>query len=341
MAVISMTQLLEAGAHFGHQAKRWNPKMKPYIYAERNGIHILDLKQTLTMTEKAYDFVREIASEGGKVLFVGTKKQAQDAVKDEALRCGGFYVNQRWLGGLLTNLQTIKSRVKRLNELERNGIHILDLKQTLTMTEKAYDFVREIASEGGKVLFVGTKKQAQDAVKDEALRCGGFYVNQRWLGGLLTNLQTIKSRVKRLNELEEMDASGELDTAYTKKEASLLRKELAKLEKNVGGIKGMSKLPAALFVVDIKKEFLALQEAAKLGIPVIALIDTNVDPDLVTYKIPANDDAIRSVALFASVIANAVIEGQGGAEGTETLEETEEVKEETTTLSEDEVMEEM
>ena len=257
MAVISMTQLLEAGAHFGHQAKRWNPKMKPYIYAERNGIHILDLKQTLTMTEKAYDFVREIASNGGKVLFVGTKKQAQDAVKDEALRCGGFYVNQRWLGGLLTNLQTIKSRVKRLNELE------------------------------------------------------------------------------------EMDASGELDTAYTKKEASLLRKELAKLEKNVGGIKGMSKLPAALFVVDIKKEFLALQEAAKLGIPVIALIDTNVDPDLVTYKIPANDDAIRSVALFASVIANAVIEGQGGAEGTETLEETEEVKEETTTLSEDEVMEEM
>lgn len=253
MDVISMTQLLEAGAHFGHQAKRWNPKMKPYIYAERNGIHILDLKQTLTMTEKAYDFVREIASNGGKVLFVGTKKQAQDAVKDEALRCGGFYVNQRWLGGLLTNLQTIKSRVKRLKELE------------------------------------------------------------------------------------EMDESGELDTAYTKKEASLLRKELAKLQKNVGGIKGMSKLPAALFVVDIKKEFLALQEAAKLGIPVIALIDTNVDPDLVTYKIPANDDAIRSVSLFASVIANAVIEGQGGVEGEEGLVETEEVvKEEELATTEDE-----
>lgn len=237
MAVISMTQLLEAGSHFGHQAKRWNPKMKPYIYAERNGIHILDLKQTLTSTEKAYDFVREITAEGGKVLFVGTKKQAQDAVKDEAERCGGFYVNQRWLGGLLTNLQTIKTRVKRLKELE------------------------------------------------------------------------------------EMEESGELDTAYTKKEASLLRKEMSKLQKNVGGIKGMSKLPAALFVVDIKKEFLALEEAAKLGIPVIAMIDTNVDPDLVTYRIPANDDAIRSIKLFTSVIANAVVEGQGGLEGIETVVE--------------------
>ncbi len=230
MAVISMKQLLEVGAHFGHQAKRWNPKMKPYIYAERNGIHILDLQQTLTSTERAYEFVREISAEGGKVLFVGTKKQAQDAVKDEALRCGGYYVNQRWLGGLLTNLQTIKTRVKRLKELE------------------------------------------------------------------------------------EMEETGELDSAYTKKEASLLRKEMSKLEKNIGGIKGMTKLPAALFVVDIKKEFLALEEAAKLGIPVIALIDTNVDPDLVTYRIPANDDAIRSVKLFAEVIANGVIEGQGGEE---------------------------
>ena len=240
MSVISMTQLLEAGAHFGHQAKRWNPKMKPYIYAERSGIHILDLKQTLTSTEKAYEFVREISAEGGKVLFVGTKKQAQAAVKDEAERCGGFYVNQRWLGGLLTNLQTIKTRVKRLKTLE------------------------------------------------------------------------------------EMEESGELDTAYTKKEASLLRKEMSKLQKNVGGIKGMTKLPAALFVVDIKKEFLALEEAAKLGIPVIAMIDTNVDPDLVTYRIPANDDAIRSIKLFTSVIANAVVEGQGGLEGAEVLSEIDE-----------------
>jgi len=206
MAVITMKQLLEVGAHFGHQAKRWNPKMKPYIFTERNGIHILDLHQTLSATEKAYEFVREISSEGGKVLFVGTKKQAQDAVREEAERAGGFYVNHRWLGGLLTNLNTIKTRVKRLKELE------------------------------------------------------------------------------------EMEADGTLDTAYTKKEAGLLRKEMAKLSKNIGGIKEMKKLPAALFVVDIKKE-------------------------LVTYKIPANDDAIRSIKLFSQVIANAVVEGNGGVEG--------------------------
>ena len=243
MAVITMKQLLEVGAHFGHQAKRWNPKMKPYIFTERNGIQILDLHQTLAATEKAYEFVREISEEGGKVLFVGTKKQAQDAVREEAERAGGFYVNHRWLGGLLTNLNTIKTRVKRLKELE------------------------------------------------------------------------------------EMEADGTLDTAYTKKEAGLLRKEMAKLSKNIGGIKEMKKLPAALFVVDIKKEFLALEEAKKLGIPVIALIDTNVDPDLVTYKIPANDDAIRSIKLFAQVIANAVVEGNGGVEGFITETDTEIVEE--------------
>ena len=254
MSVISMKELLEVGAHFGHQAKRWNPKMKPYIYAERNGLHILDLQQTLTSTEKAYEFVREIASEGGKVLFVGTKKQAQEAMKEEAERSGGFYVNQRWLGGLLTNLETIKKRVKKLKELEA------------------------------------------------------------------------------------MDADGTLDTAYTKKEAALLRKEMAKLQKNVGGIKEMEKLPAALFVVDIKKEFLALEEAAKLGIPVIALIDSNVDPDLVTYRIPANDDAIRSIKLFARVISNAVVEANGGQEEFVTSDlETAEVLEENFVVEKEEL----
>lgn len=256
MSVITMTQLLEAGAHFGHQAKRLNPKMKPYIYAERNGIHILDLKQTLVVTEEAYEFVRQISEQGGKILFVGTKKQAQDAVREEAERCGGFYVNQRWLGGLLTNLQTIKKRVKRLNELE------------------------------------------------------------------------------------EMDESGQLDLAYTKKEASLIRKEMSKLQKNVGGIKGMTKLPAAMFVVDIKKEELAVKEAAKLGIPVIAMIDSNVDPELVTYRIPANDDAIRSVKLFATVIANAALEGQGGFEG-QTIVETGQLAEDFLSQEEQIVQEEV
>jgi len=246
MSVISMKQLLEAGVHFGHQTRRWNPKMAPYIYTERNGIHIIDLQQSVGMVDTAYNAMSDIAKDGGKILFVGTKKQAQDAIREEAERAGGFYVNHRWLGGLLTNLNTIKTRVKRLKELE------------------------------------------------------------------------------------EMDADGTLDTAYTKKEAGLLRKEMAKLSKNIGGIKNMSKLPAALFVVDIKKEFLALEEAKKLGIPVIALIDTNVDPDLVTYKIPANDDAIRSVKLFAQVIANAAVEGNGGVEGfVEEEDGSEEVLQET------------
>ena len=246
MAVVSMKQLLEVGAHFGHQAKRWNPKMKPYIFTERNGIHILDLHQTLESTEKAYNFIREVSSRGEKVLFVGTKKQAQDAIRDEAVRAGGFYVNNRWLGGLLTNLNTIKTRVKRLKDLE------------------------------------------------------------------------------------EMDQNGTLDESYTKKEAGLLRKEMAKLSKNLGGMKEMNKVPGALFVVDIKKEFLALEEAKKLGIPVVALIDTNVDPDLVTYKIPANDDAIRSVKLFSEIMANAIIEGNNGQEAAAAAEAQVQAEEQTT-----------
>ncbi|MGL5052235.1 MAG: 30S ribosomal protein S2 [Cetobacterium sp.] len=230
MAVITMKQLLEAGVHFGHQAKRWNPKMSRYIFTERNGIHVIDLHKSLKKIEEAYAVMREIASNGGKVLFVGTKKQAQEAVKDQA---------------------------------ERSGM---------------------------------------------------YYVNNRWLGGMLTNYKTIATRVQRLKELEKMEADGTLDTAYTKKEAANFRKELVKLSKNLSGIKEMKQAPAAIFVVDVKKETLAVVEAAKLGIPVFAMIDTNVDPDLITYPIPANDDAIRSVKLIASVMANAIIEGNQGKE---------------------------
>ncbi|MGL6115471.1 30S ribosomal protein S2 [Cetobacterium sp. SF1] len=233
MAVITMKQLLEAGVHFGHQAKRWNPKMAKYIFTERNGIHVIDLHKSLKKIEEAYAVMRDIASAGGKVLFVGTKKQAQEAVKDQAERSGMYYINNRWLGGMLTNYKTIQARVERLKELER------------------------------------------------------------------------------------MDADGTLDTAYTKKEAANFRKELVKLSKNLSGIKDMKELPAAIFVVDVKKETLAVVEAAKLGIPVFAMIDTNVDPDLVTYPIPANDDAIRSVKLISSVMANAIIEGNQGKENVE------------------------
>lgn len=227
MSVVSMKQLLEAGVHFGHQTKRWNPKMAPYIYTERNGIYIIDLQQTVKMIETAYMFIRDIA--------------------------------------------------------ERNG----------------------------KVLFVGTKKQTQDSIREEAERCGMFFVNNRWLGGTLTNYSTIRKRVGRLFELEKMAEDGTFDL-LTKKEVAKLNLEYEKLNMNLGGIKKMNGLPDALFVVDPRKEHIAVAEARRLGIPVVAIVDTNCDPDEVDYIIPGNDDAIRAVKLIAGVMANAVIEGHQG-----------------------------
>ena len=225
MAVITMRQMLEAGVHFGHQTRRWNPKMKRFIFGERNGIYIIDLDQTLTRVETAYNFVRDLVAEGGTVLFVGTKKQAQDPVKSYADKCGMPYVNERWLGGMLTNFETISKRV-------------------------------------GKML-----------------------------------------------DFERMKASGEFD-AMIKKEALLLDRELTKLQKNLGGLRDMKKRPDAVFVLDTKKEHIAVTEANKLGIPVVAVVDTNVDPDVIQYPIPGNDDAIRSNSLLARVIADAVEEGR-------------------------------
>ena len=227
MAVISMKQLLEAGVHFGHQTRRWNPKMAKYIFTERNGIYIIDLQKT----------------------------------------------------------------VKKVDE--------------------AYNFLRGIAEEGKSVLFVGTKKQAQDAVKEEALRAKMFYVNERWLGGMMTNFQTIQKRVNRLKELETMEADGTFDV-LTKKEVLGLRHEMGRLEKYLGGIKEMNKLPGALFVVDPRKERIAVAEARKLNIPIVAIVDTNCDPDEIDYVIPGNDDAIRAVRLLTGRMADAVLEGRQG-----------------------------
>ena len=229
MSVISMKQLLEAGVHFGHQTRRWNPKMAPYIYTERNGIYIIDLQKSVGMVDTAYKAVSDIAAEGGTILFVGTKKQAQDAIKAEAERCNMFYVNERWLGGMLTNFKTIQSRVKRLKEIE-------------TMQED-----------------------------------GTFEV-------------------------------------LPKKEVIALKKEMEKLQKNLGGIKEMKKLPDAIFVVDPKKERICVQEAHTLGIPLIGICDTNCDPEELDYVIPGNDDAIRAVKLIVSKMADAVIEANQGAE---------------------------
>ena len=234
MSVISMKQLLEAGVHFGHQTRRWNPKMAEYIFTERNGIYIIDLQKT----------------------------------------------------------------VKKL--------------------EEAYMFVREIAADGGEILFVGTKKQAQDSVKEEAIRCGMPFVNARWLGGMLTNFNTIKRRIKRLEQLKKMEADGTFDL-LPKKEVIKLNLEIEKLEKFMGGIVNMKKQPAAMFIVDPRKERIAVQEAKKLGIPLVAVVDTNCDPDEIDYVIPGNDDAIRAVRLIAGAMADAVIEGRQG-EQTEAVE---------------------
>ena len=252
MSVISMKQLLEAGVHFGHQTRRWNPKMAPYIYTERPGIHIIDLQKSV-----------------GKV-------------------------------------------------------------------DEAYQAVSDIAAEGGTILFVGTKKQAQDAIKTEAERCGLFYVNERWLGGMLTHFKTIKSRVARLKEIERMSEDGTFDV-LPKKEVIQLKKEWEKLERNLGGIKEMKKLPDAIFVVDPKKERICVQEAHTLGIPLIGIADTNCDPEELDYVIPGNDDAIRAVKLIVSKMADAVVEANQGMTGDEEAAYDEEAVEET---AEEETVEE-
>ena len=255
MAVVAMKQLLEAGVHFGHQTRRWDPKMAEYIFQARNGIHIIDLQKTS----------------------------------------------------------------KKLDE--------------------AYAFIKEQAEEGKTILFVGTKKQAQDCVKEAAEKCGMYYVNQRWLGGTLTNFATIRRRIQRLTELEKMQEDGTFDV-LPKKEVILLKKEMEKLEKNLGGIKEMKEIPGVMFIVDPKKERIGILEARKLGIPVIGLVDTNCNPEDVDYAIPGNDDAIRAVALIADCMANAVIEGRQGesmeAVETEMAEEAEDAE-----VSEPESMEEV
>ncbi len=230
MGVVNMKQLLECGVHFGHQTRRWNPKMKPYIFTERNGIYIIDLQKT----------------------------------------------------------------VKGL--------------------ERAYDFVRNLSQNGGSILFVGTKRQAQDPIRDEALRCGQFFINQRWLGGLLTNFTTIRKRVTRMVELQAMDEDGSINK-YPKKEIIQLHKIKEKLEKSLSGIREMREVPDALFIIDPRRETIAVEEARKLGIPVIAIVDTNCDPEVIDFPIPGNDDAIRAIELIVNLMSSAFIEGRQGVDG--------------------------
>jgi small subunit ribosomal protein S2 len=236
MAVVSMKQLLEAGVHFGHQTRRWNPKMAPYIFTERNGIYIIDLQKTVRKIDDAYNYVRDVVSQGGTILFVGTKKQAQDSIRDEAERCGMYYVNTRWLGGMLTNFNTIRRRINRMNQI---------------------------------------RKMAED---------GTFEL-------------------------------------LPKKEVAQLNLELERLEKYLGGIQTMDEIPTCVFIVDPRKERIAVAEAMKLNIPIVAIVDTNCDPDEIDYIIPGNDDAIRAVKLIAATMANAVLEGRAVSEQEEDPEE--------------------
>ncbi|MBR6297545.1 MAG: 30S ribosomal protein S2 [Treponema sp.] len=253
MAVVTMKSLLESGVHFGHQVKRWDPRMKKYIFAERNGIHIIDLQKTIT------------------------------AIKD------------------------------------------------------SYDEIRKVASAGKSVLFVGTKKQAQQAIQKEAERCGQFYVNNRWLGGTLTNFTTIKKSLLRLKKIEKMEVDGTFDN-LTKKEVAALLKEKEKLQKNYGGVKEMKELPGAIFIIDTHKEQIAVKEARRMGIPIIAIVDTNCNPEGIDFPIPGNDDAIRAISLFTSIIANAVIEADNeqGLKIIETLGDEDEVTTDASTKREDE-----
>lgn len=253
MAVVTMKNLLESGVHFGHQVKRWDPRMKKYIFAERNGIHIIDLQKTIA------------------------------AIKD------------------------------------------------------SYEIARKTASSGKSILFVGTKKQAQAAIQKEAERCGMFYVNNRWLGGMLTNFSTIKRSIQRLKKIEKMEIDGTFDN-LTKKEVAALQKEKVKLEKNLGGIKEMKELPGAIFVIDTKKEAIAVAEAHRMHIPVIAVVDTNCNPEGIEYPIPGNDDAIRAISLFTSIIANAVIEADNetGLKILENLNDDEEIQTDMVMKREDE-----
>ena len=253
MAVVTMKSLLESGVHFGHQVKRWDPRMKKYIFAERNGIHIIDLQKTIA------------------------------SIKD------------------------------------------------------SYEAVRKIVASGKSVLFVGTKKQAQQAIAKEAERCGMYYVNNRWLGGMLTNFATIKKSLQRLKKIEKMEVDGTFDN-LTKKEVSNLQKEKAKLEKNLGGIKDMKELPGVIFIIDTHKEQIAVAEAHRMGIPVVAVVDTNCNPEGITYPIPGNDDAIRAISLFTSIIANAVVEANNeeGLKIIETLGDEDDVQTDASTKKDDE-----
>ena len=315
MSNITLQEMLEAGVHFGHQTARWNPQMSQYIFGERNGIHIIDLQKTLPLYDRAQKFVRTEASRGGNVLFVATKKQAQDMVIEAAEKCGMFHMTHRWLGGTLTNFSTVKKSIKRLQELEPMILPILAQKKAAAFLSEDNDFISEYnIADLQKVLARISGAELSDTEYRKLVELAN------------ASLENGIDRDAINAILEPKVARARQTTTLNKKELLKLSREFDKLNNNLGGIKDMKELPKVLFVVDINKEHIAVAEAKRLGIPVIAIVDTNTNPKDIDFPVPGNDDAIRAIQLFANGIAEAVIEGQnfqgietGAEETTDTM----------------------
>jgi small subunit ribosomal protein S2 len=299
MSNITLQEMLEAGVHFGHQTARWNPTMAPYIFGERNGIHIIDLQKTLPMYDRAHQFVKTEASRGGNVLFVATKKQAQDMVIEAANKCGMFHMTHRWLGGTLTNFSTVKKSIKRLQELEPMILPIQAQKKVESLLAEENDFVSEYdIADLQKLLARISGAELSDGEYKKLVELAN------------ASLEGNLDRAAMAAILENKLSRARQTTTLNKKELLKLSREFEKLNNNLGGIKNMKDIPKALFVVDINKEHIAVAEAKRLGIPVIAIVDTNTNPKDIDFPIPGNDDAIRAIQLFANGIAEAVLDGQ-------------------------------
>lgn len=324
MSNITLQEMLEAGVHFGHQTARWNPTMAPYIFGERNGIHIIDLQKTLPLYERAHQFVKTEASRGGNVLFVATKKQAQDMVIEAANKCGMFHMTHRWLGGTLTNFSTVKKSIKRLQELEPMILPVQAQKKVEALLAEDNDFVSEYdIADLQKLLARISGAELSDGEYKKLVELAN------------ASLEGELDRAAMSTILENKLSRARQTTTLNKKELLKLSREFEKLNNNLGGIKNMKDLPKALFVVDINKEHIAVAEAKRLGIPVIAIVDTNTNPKDIDFPIPGNDDAIRAIQLFANGIAEAVLDGQNfSADEVSTEVEEEEIGVEVVNLKE-------
>ena len=302
----SVKELLEAGVHLGHKTFRWNPKMKKFIFGEKNSIHIIDLLQTVKLLNNAMLEMHKCVASGGKILFVSTKKQASELIAEVAKETGQFFVNHRWPGGMLTNWKTISNSIKRLKKLTEE-------------LNKAMLEMHKCVASGGKILFVSTKKQASELIAEVAKETGQFFVNHRWPGGMLTNWKTISNSIKRLKKLtEELNKENK---GFTKKELIKMSLERDKLNRSLGGIADMRGVPNMLFVIDTNIESLAVAEARKLKIPIVAIVDSNSNPDDIDFPIPGNDDARRSINLYCDLAKKTILDAKQNIKIVEPIEE--------------------